>query len=272
MTSSSEQNMLEVVLFHSSPRHLRWWHLKFERCMSLHLLTIPKNNMTNNNCCPFEASSGYTTEDGRLQWLQEHNYDEESAEKISKSLQANLDATKPLYYWQLYSLIGTEPIVSIVQDFYERVYADTEESWFRDAFASISGIHHHVQTQALYWIDAFGGGRAYHGGNYRLNFHHEYNAAKVMNAKGATRWMHHMRGALENYQDKFDDPRVMPCIVDFLKTKMKVYAKEHNWEFDESDFNFAKNMTKQVNEGDSVLSTQKDEVENHAKADDNARQ
>lgn len=66
-----------------------------------------------------------------------------------------------------------------------------------------------------------------------------------MNGKGAQRWMHHMRGALLNYHKTkpFDDPRVMPCIVDFIKTKMKVYAKEHhNWKFDESDFDFANSL------------------------------
>ena len=32
------------------------------------------------------------------------------------------------------------------------------------------------------------------------------------------------------------DPRVKPCIVDFLYTRMQKYAVAHNWEFDQSDF------------------------------------
>jgi truncated hemoglobin YjbI len=196
--------------------------------------------------CPFESSVGYTTENGRFQYLMvEHGVCEQDAKGISKSLDADMDPSKPLYFWQLYSLIGHEPIISIVQNFYERVYGDEEEPWFRNAFDEISGIDHHVQTQALYWIDAFGGGKMYHGGNYRLNFHHHGNASHVMNAKGAKQWMHHMRGALEENCDKFDDPRVMPCIVEFLKVKMKTYAKEHCWEFDEGDFECAKNMSVQ---------------------------
>ena len=68
----------------------------------------------------------------------------------------------------------------------------TDAPWFRDAFTSISGIEHHIATQAAYWIDAFGGGREYHGGDGRINFHHHHNAASVMTAAGARRWMHHM--------------------------------------------------------------------------------
>ena len=147
--------------------------------------------------CPFESSPGYTTESGRVQYLVEHGVSEKDAKRISTSLDADTERSKPLYFWQLYSLIGHEPIISIVQNFYERVYGDDEEPWFRDAFDDISGIDHHVQTQALYWIDAFGGGKMYHGGNYRLNFHHHGNASHVMNAKGAKRWMHHMREALQ---------------------------------------------------------------------------
>lgn len=106
------------------------------------------------------------------QYLLEHGIDKDNAKNITTSLTADMDTLKPLYYWQLYSIIGHEPILEIVQDFYERLYGDDQEPWFRDAFVQISDIHHHVQTQALYWIDSFGGGKVYHGGNYRLNFHH----------------------------------------------------------------------------------------------------
>ncbi len=80
--------------------------------------------------CPFESSVGYTTENGRVQYLMvEHGVSEQDAKGISKSLDADMDPSKPLYFWQLYSLIGHEPIISIVQNFYERVYGDEEEPW-----------------------------------------------------------------------------------------------------------------------------------------------
>ena len=49
------------------------------------------------------------------------------------------------------------------------------------------------RTVGRFWIDTMGGGKKYHGADFRLNFHHANNAAQVMNARGASRWMHHMR-------------------------------------------------------------------------------
>ena len=109
--------------------------------------------------------------------------------------------------------------------------------WFRDAFTSISGVEHHIATQAAYWIDAFGGGRQYHGGDGRIEFHHHHNAASVMTAAGARRWMHHMSLALNFDIDwSNEDDRVKPCIVVFLLTRMRKYARSHGWKFDEGDF------------------------------------
>lgn len=44
------------------------------------------------------------------------------------SLTAPSDISKPIQFWQLYSVLGQEPIVGIVQRFYEKVFAD--EPWF----------------------------------------------------------------------------------------------------------------------------------------------
>jgi truncated hemoglobin YjbI len=185
------------------------------------------------------TACGYATEQGRLDWLSAHGITtREEQLKISQSLVADPNLDRPLYFWQLFSLLGRNRIFGIVRSFYERVYADNQERWFRDAFARISGIDHHVATQAAFWIDALGGGSAYHGGDYRLNFHHTHNAEAVMNAKGATRWMHHMTGALNDHEQSLHalDPRILPCLVDFLRTKMLKYAQQHGWKFENSDF------------------------------------
>lgn len=34
------------------------------------------------------------------------------------------------------------------------------------------------------------------------------------------------------------DTRIKPCIIDFLKVKMKKYAKEFNWKYNDNDFKF----------------------------------
>lgn len=180
------------------------------------------------------CSHGFTTARARDDWLREKGI---APTPEIESLEANPDTSKPLYFWQVHSLLGWKKIEAIVRAFYVRVYEDEEAPWFKESFTRISGLEHHVATQAAFWIDAFGGGRQYHGGDGRINFHHHHNAAQVMNAEGATRWMHHMTLALNDDIDwSQEDPRVKPCIVDFLKSRMMKYAKTHQWRFKDSDF------------------------------------
>lgn len=210
------------------------------------------------NKCPFTPRRGYV--DARSEYLyhfhniDDDNDDEETNSKMNlptKSMVASTDAADPLYFWQLYSLIGHTLVVEIVTDFYQRVFADTANPWFRDVFVGAAPLRHHINAQVAYWVDAFGGGRCYHGGDYRLQFHHSHNAHEIMNAKGAKRWMEHMRATLESLYEKgqfpADDPRIFGCIVNFLETKMRTYAMDHRWQFDESDFSSLKEMNN-VNE------------------------
>ena len=95
------------------------------------------------------------------------------------SLTAPRDASTPIQFWQLYSALGQDPIVTIVQNFYERVFAD--EDWFRSVFARVGGIGHHINTQASMWIDVMGGGPYYHDAEFWLSFHHTHNAIQLMN-------------------------------------------------------------------------------------------
>eukprot|EP00041_Stephanoeca_diplocostata_P005783 m.68529 g.68529 ORF g.68529 m.68529 type:complete len:194 (+) comp15993_c0_seq1:209-790(+) len=179
-----------------------------------------------------KCSHGYTTSAARSDWMRA-----KGIKHVDESLMANSDTDKPLYFWQMYSIIGSRKIEQIITAFYTRVFQDDDNPWFRDAFARISDMEHHVATQAAFWVDAFGGGRRYHGGDFRLRFHHTNNAASVMTAAGATRWMDHMTQTLNEDIDWTDtDPRVKPCIVDFLKIRMQKYARDHKWQFKESDF------------------------------------
>jgi len=192
------------------------------------------------NGCPFQPRRGYV--DARSDYLYHfHNKnaieDDDKNNKLpTKSLMASTNIEEPLFFWQLYSLMGVEPIVDLITDFYDRVYADTDNPWFRNVFVQVAPKHHHIHAQVAYWVDAFGGGRYYHGGNYRLTFHHTHNAREIMTRKGAQRWMVHMRAALMAKQSAFKDPRILPCIVTFLETKMRTYAMDHGWNFDKADF------------------------------------
>ena len=189
-----------------------------------------------------KTSCGYTTMNGRMEFLAASGITDKAQQKlISESLTADTQLDAPLYHWQLFSVMGIEHIHALVTSFYDRVYDDTQEQWFRDAFARISDKEHHINTQTAYWVDAMGGGKYYHGGDYRLNFHHTHNAQSVMTAAGAARWMYHMRGALRHHKETFNqiDRRIVPCIVNFLRVKMYKYAREHNWTFDVTDFDEA---------------------------------
>ena len=145
------------------------------------------------------------------------------------SLKAPDDAETPLQFWQIYSVLGQDPIVYLVQRFYVRVFAD--EPWFRDVFAAVGGIGHHINTQAAMWIDTMGGGPYYHGAEFRLNFHHTHNAMALMNDKGAARWAQLMCDTLDASADLTgDDPRVRTAINTFLSHFMQKYADDFAFE------------------------------------------
>ena len=145
------------------------------------------------------------------------------------SLNASNDVTKPVQFWQLYSVLGQDRIVDIVGNFYERVFAD--EDWFTSVFARVGGIGHHVNTQASMWIDVMGGGPYYHGAEFRLNFHHTHNAIQLMNEKGAERWSRLMIETLDSSaQHMTEDPRIRPSINTFLTHFMSKYSQEFAFE------------------------------------------
>ena len=195
-----------------------------------------KNNNNNNSQCPFAPSAGYTTKAVYEEYFCNHFAD---APRVDFSEEYGLmgnteDHSEPLYFWQLYSVLGPEPIHQLITDFYQRVWKDDDAPWFRDAFIDLGApMEHHIRTQVAYWIDAMGGGRCYHGGEYRLRFHHEHNARAIMTAAGATRWMYHMRQALQTMAEQHpeQDSRVVPAILDFLDTKMRSYADQFGWTY-----------------------------------------
>jgi len=76
-----------------------------------------------------------------------------------------------------------------------------------------------------------GGGHRYHGAEFRLNFHHTYNAMQLMNDKGAEHWVKLMRATLDDPDiDYTDDARVRPAINTFLAFFMGKYAADYKFE------------------------------------------
>ena len=144
------------------------------------------------------------------------------------TLKAPNDPSQPIQFWQLFSVLGPDPIVAIVKGFYERVFAD--EPWFTSVFERVGGVEHHTMTQASMWADVMGGGPYYHGADFRLSFHHTHNAIALMNDGGAERWVKLMNATLDaTGVHMTDDPRVRIAINTFLMHFLGKYAQEFNF-------------------------------------------
>lgn len=181
----------------------------------------------------FPTQHGYMTRDARRAYITaavDKGLLPKDAQRMAGivSLKASNDPAKPIQFWQLFSVLGEEPIVRIVQDFYQRVFQD--EPWFVSVFEAVGPLGHHINTQASMWADVMGGGPYYHGADFRLHFHHTHNAMALMNVKGAERWIALMNQTLDTTQHLMtDDPRVRIAINTFLAHFMAKY---------ETDFDF----------------------------------
>lgn len=60
--------------------------------------------------CPFSSKHGYSTRTTRQEYLEQHGLAEHD---LPISLQADMDTTKPLYFWQIHSITGQEPLFDI---------------------------------------------------------------------------------------------------------------------------------------------------------------
>jgi truncated hemoglobin YjbI len=144
------------------------------------------------------------------------------------TLKAPNDPSQPIQFWQLFSVLGPDPIVAIVESFYWRVFAD--ELWFTSVFERVGGVEHHTMTQASMWADVMGGGQYYHGADFRLSFHHTQNAIALMNDRGAERWVELMNATLDANGDHMtDDTRVRIAINTFLTHFLGKYAQEFSF-------------------------------------------
>jgi len=146
------------------------------------------------------------------------------------SYNANPDQSSVLYFWQLYSVIGSDKLKKLITVFYTRIFNDNKAPWFRDVFVELGSIDYHVNGQHRFWIDSFAGGPEYKAGLKGLHFHHRL-AKEIMTKKGAERWMMHMQKTLEQFKPEFNklDTRIVPCIEFFLVFIMETYGIQFNF-------------------------------------------
>ena len=153
----------------------------------------------------------------------------ESSSAFSKIASSNLN--DPLFFWQLYSLTGEPPLRDIITRFYKRVFNDSEAQWFSSVFVETGNLDYHVENQLKFWIDLTGGPITYKGGEKKLNIKHRL-VKEIMTQEGANRWLYHMDATLSETTFR-GDPRILPCLIDFVNYFMDKYGLEF-------DFNFQK--------------------------------
>ena len=190
--------------------------------------------MPNPSYPAYTPSHGYMTEKIQRAYIAAAIKDKtlpDNAHRIPDivTLDASVNPSKPIQFWQLYSVLGQKRIVRIVQNFYQRVYRD--EPWFWSVFARIGDTSHHVRTQSAMWLDVMGGGFKYHGAEFRLHFHHQHNAIELMNKKGAERWIKLMVQTLDDTAEYMtDDPRIRVSLNTFLAYFTAKYAADFGFQ------------------------------------------
>jgi len=209
----------------------------------------------------YETASGYMTGSIRTKYIDsaiESRLLPGHAHQLNSivSLVAPDNPEKPIQFWQLYSVLGSERIYNIVSGFYDRVFAD--EPWFTSVFERVASKPRHVVTQSSMWMDVMGGGPQYHGAEFRLNFHHTHNAMELMNTRGAKRWVELMNATLDDPElDLTSDTRVRTAINTFLSYFMAKYAEDFNFE---NQFVFGE-VNQPIKTGINFLNLTSDQVE-----------
>ena len=172
---------------------------------------------------------GNLTEKIMKEFILNYYHKEVLDNKEITSLIATNDITKPLYFWQLYSILGEVYIEDLIRLFYTKLFKDNKNKWFSDEFIEIGSIEYHVKGQKKFWLDIMGGGECYTGGEKKLNYYHKL-VKNIMTTKGANIWMYHMDNAL-NKMDFSNDKRIRKCIDVFLNHFMIKYAVEFDFNF-----------------------------------------
>lgn len=153
------------------------------------------------------------------------------------SLNASNNKTDKLYFWQIYSILGENPIKNLITVFYTRIFNDLKNHWFREEFVELGNLEYHIKGQTDFWIDIMGGGKRYFKSEKVLSYKHK-QVENIMTERGANRWMKHMVNSLyEVNLCQLNDKRIIPCISDFLYYFMNKYAKEFDFNFYEIEIN-----------------------------------
>lgn len=120
-----------------------------------------KDENTGNYVKPkvYPTCFGYFTQHGIKIWIAAHPKEYQANKQVVTQLEYDADPSKPLYFWQLFSLLGYDRIRGAISVFYNSIFKDknAKKRWFRRSFSKIGSLEHHIKTQTQFWCDAFGG-------------------------------------------------------------------------------------------------------------------
>ena len=198
--------------------------------------------------CPFSSSNGHLTQLMRRLFLErEISLDRLPPEALEDPSVTTIQASKQeqggrLYFWQLYSILGDDVVNELTEHFYTGIFSD-EDDWFRKGFGR-PNVKYHAVFLSMAFLDCFGGGKMYKGGEERLDDIHERTAGHsaphfLFTELGAKKWAGHMVVALDKVQPQLDkiDIRARATINEFLSFMMSRYAQQYD--FDTADVSFA---------------------------------
>ncbi len=144
------------------------------------------------------------------------------------SLVASNNPSDPIFFWQLYSILGESPIHTLISIFYENIFND-KDKWFSDEFIELGSLEYHIRGQKRFWLDIMGGGKYYVNGMNRLNLRHTL-VENIMNVEGSNKWINNINKALNDPKVHLtEDCRVLYCIHDFINYFMIKYSKKFNY-------------------------------------------
>ncbi|CAN0907058.1 Two-on-two hemoglobin-3 [Linum grandiflorum] len=113
----------------------------------------------------------------------------------------------------LFQKLGLQTFIDLSTNFYNRVYDDKEEEWFRSIFAN-SKKDEAIQNQYEFFVQRMGGPPLYSqrkGHPALIGRHRPFPVTH----QAAERWLHHMQNALDSTQEI--DPESKIIMMNFLR-------------------------------------------------------
>ena len=150
--------------------------------------------------------------------------------KNLRNLIASNDINDEIFFWQLFSVLGTKKINKIVETFYIKIFNDKKFTWFKNEFIESGNIEYHINGQKNFWLDIMGGGK-YYSDESKLDKKHNM-VKNIMIEEASNIWLNYMLETLNELEiNKMEDIRIFDCLKEFINYFMYLYSNEFNFNY-----------------------------------------